>query len=275
MKISELLNSCTDDKLREWASNKSWQEIYNTCHRGDWLLWLFASANPEDIRLLTLVKGHCANTVRHLMRDNSIVAAVDAAIAYGEGKISDELLASIAGASFYHVFTAAGVAGATLTAVDDAASFFAAAVAAADTVNATVTDPDTLAAFFAAIAAAGAATFFADAGVVADIVSEATANRAAAYYLRAFDASAAARATATPGTADTAAFNAFVGVFAAAKDTVADDAFTFFSAAAVDDNKIDIADVAIAAAAALKKANQRLTANIVRQYLPIDKWDVS
>jgi hypothetical protein len=57
------LDACAE--ALEWAGDKTWEEIYNTCHRGDWLLWLFAKTNPDDFRLLTLAKAHCANTVRH------------------------------------------------------------------------------------------------------------------------------------------------------------------------------------------------------------------
>ena len=84
------LNACPE--AMEWAGDKSWEEIYNTCHRGDWLLWLFKRTNPDDLQLLTLAKGHCANTVRHLMKDERSLKAVDAAIAFGEGKISREKL---------------------------------------------------------------------------------------------------------------------------------------------------------------------------------------
>lgn len=93
MKIHELLkelNAC--DEAQDWASARTWEQIYNECHRGDWLCWLFARTNPKDIQLLTLVKGHQANTVRHLMNDERSLSAVDAAIAFGEGKITlDEL----------------------------------------------------------------------------------------------------------------------------------------------------------------------------------------
>ena len=85
------LNACDDARI--WASGKSWKEIYDTCHRGDWLLWLFRKTNG-DKRLLTLAKGHCANTVRHLMKDERSIKAVDAAIAYGEGIIGDDELAA-------------------------------------------------------------------------------------------------------------------------------------------------------------------------------------
>jgi len=105
--VLEKLNACKD--AIEWAGDKSWQEIYNTCHRGDWLLWLFKRTNPDDLKLLTLAKGHCANTVRHLMKDERSIKAVDAAIAYGEGKISREELDAAASAAYaaYAAYAAA------------------------------------------------------------------------------------------------------------------------------------------------------------------------
>ena len=81
------LDACQD--ARDWAQDKNWEEIYNTCHRGDWLLWLFKKTNPNDLRQLTLAKGHCANTVRHLMKDPRSIAGVDAAIAFGNSEISE------------------------------------------------------------------------------------------------------------------------------------------------------------------------------------------
>ena len=123
------LNACKEAK--EWAAGKSWQEIYATCHRGDWLLWLFALVNPESRRELTLAKGHCANTVRHLMKDPRSVAAVDAAIAYGEGRIGDAELAAAYAAAADDAYAAADDAyAAAAAAADDAA--YAAYVAAAD-----------------------------------------------------------------------------------------------------------------------------------------------
>jgi hypothetical protein len=74
-------------QAQTWAAGRTFEEIYNTCHRGDWLCWLFARTNPDDLRILTLVKGLQANEIRHLMRDNRSIAAVDAAIAFGRGAI--------------------------------------------------------------------------------------------------------------------------------------------------------------------------------------------
>src|ERR1035437_4343769 len=87
----ENLDACNDAKV--WAKGKSWEEIYNTCHRGDWLLWLFSKTNRvSHFNLLVLAKGHCANTVRHLMKSERSTKAVDAAILFGEGKITREEL---------------------------------------------------------------------------------------------------------------------------------------------------------------------------------------
>ena len=91
------LNACNE--ARKWASNKSIDEIWATCHRGDWMLWL-ARKLDIDKRVLTLAKGHCANTVRHLMKDERSIAAVDMAIKYGEGNATDSELAAAADAAY-------------------------------------------------------------------------------------------------------------------------------------------------------------------------------
>ena len=82
------LNAC--EPAIEWAENKTWEEIYKTCHRGDWLLWLFKETNPDDLQKITLAKGHCAATVLHLMEDERSINAVKVAIAFGEGNASRE-----------------------------------------------------------------------------------------------------------------------------------------------------------------------------------------
>ena len=129
MKTLEFIDLEACDEAADWAQGKTWEEVYTTCHRGDWLLWLFAKTNPDNLRELTLAKGHCANTVRHLMKDERSIAAVDAAIAYGEGKITKEKLDTAAYAADAAAF-AAYVAAAASYAVSYAA--YAAAYAAAD-----------------------------------------------------------------------------------------------------------------------------------------------
>ena len=46
------IGACNDAK--EWALGKSWREVYDTCHRGDWLLWLYRKSKGYDLQKLTL-----------------------------------------------------------------------------------------------------------------------------------------------------------------------------------------------------------------------------
>ena len=172
------LNACNE--AMEWAGDKTWEEIYRTCHRGDWLLWLFKQTNPNDLRLLTLAKGHCANTVRHLMKDERSIKAVDAAIAYGEGRIDIEELNNAATTA--DAYAAADAAAYAAYATDAYADAYAAAAAAAYATD--------------AAAAAYATDAYADAYDAADAAAYADAYAAAAYAAYATDADAYAAAAA-------------------------------------------------------------------------------
>jgi hypothetical protein len=123
------LNACKE--AVKWAQDKTIKEVVEQCHRGDWLLWL---AQKVDIGLqpLTLAKGHCANTVRHLMEDESSLKAVDTAIAYGEGKVSIEELNAATDAIAADAIAADAIASAAASAAYAAA--YAAASAAADAI---------------------------------------------------------------------------------------------------------------------------------------------
>jgi hypothetical protein len=103
------INACSD--AVEWAANKTVEEVVATCHRGDWLLWL---AYKCDIGLqpLTLAKGHCANTVRHLLKDDRSIKAVDTAIAFGEGRATREELDAAYAAAYASARAAAYAAAA-------------------------------------------------------------------------------------------------------------------------------------------------------------------
>jgi hypothetical protein len=125
IKLKEL-NACRE--AIGWVGDRTIEEAVNDCHRGDWLLWV-GQRIKIDHRKLTLAKGHCANTVRHLMKDKRSVNAVDAAITYGEGKIDKEELAAAADAAY------AATAHPTYAAVTAYAAADAAAVAYAAAVN--------------------------------------------------------------------------------------------------------------------------------------------
>ena len=121
MQLLKKHNACNE--AQTWAKDKTIEEAYNTCHRGDWMLWLFAKTNPDDLQRLTLAKGHCANTVRHLMKDERSIKAVDMAIAFGEGKATrDELNAAAAAAAAAYTAADAAAVVAAADAADDAAA---------------------------------------------------------------------------------------------------------------------------------------------------------
>jgi hypothetical protein len=113
MKLDNLLNDLDAcENAKNWAKGKTWQEIYDTCHRGDWLLWLFKKTNPNDLQRITLAKGHCAATVVHLMKDERSKQAVKVAIAFGEGKATITELNIDADAAYADAAYAAGAGGA-------------------------------------------------------------------------------------------------------------------------------------------------------------------
>ena len=65
----------------------TFEEAWNNCPRGDWMLWLAKKLNV-DLLKLTTAKAMCANTARHLMQDERSIKAVDIAIAFGNGLIT-------------------------------------------------------------------------------------------------------------------------------------------------------------------------------------------
>jgi hypothetical protein len=87
--ILKKLNAC--DGAIKWVEDRTIEQAVADCHRGDWLLWL-AARLEIDKRKLSLAKGMCANTVRHLMTDERIIKTVDDAIAYGRGEIGENEL---------------------------------------------------------------------------------------------------------------------------------------------------------------------------------------
>ena len=124
-----------------WAGDKTWEEIYNTCERGDWLLWLHDKTNKEDLQVRTLAKGHCANTVRHLMQDERSLKAIDTAIAFGDGRATlqelDAAYSAAADAVEDAYYPRAAAAAYTANAADYAAeaAYYAAAYSVARTKN--------------------------------------------------------------------------------------------------------------------------------------------
>jgi|YNPMSStandDraft_2_1061718.scaffolds.fasta_scaffold08540_5 hypothetical protein len=115
---------------------KSGQSI-NTAHLHA-LLYPDFTTHPTQVRRRVLAAGLVANRVRHLMTDKDSIAAVDAAIAFGLGKIGLDELNRAAAAAYEAAYYA------PVTEVDAAyAAAFAANAAAA---------PDAAAAAYEAVA---------------------------------------------------------------------------------------------------------------------------
>ena len=166
----------------EWAHEKTLAQAWKECKKGEWLIWLYVHLHPDRKRERSLAAGYCAATVRHLMKDKRSRDAVDAAIAYGEGRID------------IHALRLAGGA-ATRAAVDAVYKAFSADEARA-------AGAATRAAY-----AAVAATRAADAAYAADAARVARAARAAtraAYAAYAADAARAADAAYAAYAADAA-----------------------------------------------------------------------
>jgi|GEM_PF-6773483 hypothetical protein len=106
MKLQDFLKAqCSCEKARKWAKKLS-PEAYLRCHRGDWLLLLHGklypdfSKNPNQVRKRVLVAGLTVNLVRDKMTDERSIAAVDAAIAFGNGEIGIDSLNKAANAAY-------------------------------------------------------------------------------------------------------------------------------------------------------------------------------
>jgi hypothetical protein len=127
MKLLDRLGACDDAK--QWAEGKDFAEVYATCHRGDWLAWLYQKTNPTNKRKLVLIGGLFANQVRHLMNDERSIAAVDVCLRYGRGDATDEELAA---ARATRAATRAAAMAAAEAAWDAARAAWYAAMAAAE-----------------------------------------------------------------------------------------------------------------------------------------------
>ena len=182
MKIDSVLRKLgACESGANWAdSQPNYREAWQSCERGDWMLWI-AKRKNVDVKKLTMAKVECAELVKHLMTDQRSIDALVVARRFANGLATREELND-----------AAGAAAAAADAAADAAAY-AADADAADAADA---------------AAAGAAAYAADADADAAAAADAAADAAdaAAYAAAAADAAAdAADAAAYAADADAAA----------------------------------------------------------------------
>ena|SRR3990172_3159185 len=134
------------------AKYDSFEEAWNACERGDWMLWL-AQQIKVDLRVLTLAKGRCAELVIDLLKGERSRKAVLVAIAFGQGKATRKELDAAATDAAFAAY---------------AANANAAFVYRIDAANANAA----YAAAYAAVAAAAAADANADAANAAAILKK-------------------------------------------------------------------------------------------------------
>jgi hypothetical protein len=141
----EKFDPCSD-ALEFRAKYSSFEQAWNECPRGDWMLWL-AKRLDVDFKILTKAKAKCALTVRHLMKDERSIKACEIALKFSDGLATRDELDAAADAAYAAADAAyAAAAYAAYAAADDAAY---AAYAAADAAYAAADD-----AAYAAYAAA-------------------------------------------------------------------------------------------------------------------------
>ena len=160
LRVLDKYSAC--EEAQEWVGERTVEEAWVECPRGDWMLWIYAKMYPTNIKEITLAKGHCANTVRHLLRDERSIQAIDIAIAFGEGRdISLKQLneaAAYAGAYASAAYAAAAAA-AYGSSTTYASAAYASAYAASVNVAICASDAD----YDAASAASSAASYAASA----------------------------------------------------------------------------------------------------------------
>jgi len=125
----EKLSACKE-AIEYVKTRKSAVDAWMNCERGDWMLWLAKRLDVDD-RMLTLAKATCANQVRHLMKDQRSLDAIDACFRYARGELTREELNEYADAAYDAAYAAYDAYYTAYDAAYDAAYAAAAAAAAA------------------------------------------------------------------------------------------------------------------------------------------------
>ena len=161
--------------LEYYDTKKSFQEAWQYCHRGDWMLWI-SNQIDVDRRKLFLAKALCAKTVIHLMKDERSRKAVEVAEQYGLGEANETELNAAASAAYAAADAAASAAYAAAYAASAAAyaasAAASAAAAAADSAAYAAASAAASAAAYAAFVAASAAAMEKNQKITADICRE-------------------------------------------------------------------------------------------------------
>lgn len=101
-------NAC--EEVLKWITSKSLDEFWQTCERGDWMMWLIYNGKYDiSNKTLRLLAVRFAREVQHLMTDQRSINALDVAERFANGEATEEEL-DAAWASAWATSAAAGAA---------------------------------------------------------------------------------------------------------------------------------------------------------------------
>lgn len=88
------LNACVE--AIEWVGEKSFKTAWQTCDRGDWMLWYVFEKRKDfhlgDMRKITMAKVRCSELVKHLLQDDRSLKALNVAKQFALGKVGESEL---------------------------------------------------------------------------------------------------------------------------------------------------------------------------------------
>ena len=99
----EELNACSE--AREWVGDKSLKKAWEKCERGDWMLWYYFK-EAGFTKELVKAKADCVSLVKHLMKDQRSLDALQACYDYVDSKISKKELKRAAAYAAYAAYAA-------------------------------------------------------------------------------------------------------------------------------------------------------------------------
>ena len=124
---SDRLDAC--GSAREWAKGKSLDEVWKTCHRGDWMLWLAARYGDVPLKTVVAITCDCAEPALAFTTDPRPAATIAVVRRWLKGVATLEEVEVAAEAAAGAARAAAGAARAAAAAAARAAAEAAARAA--------------------------------------------------------------------------------------------------------------------------------------------------
>lgn len=122
MNVERLREMGAWPKLMEWTETQSSiQEVWRSCPRGDWLLWLLEKLRYDENQLRLIACRIIREQCWHLMADERSRHCVEVAEAYVRGEATEEELRAAWDAAGAAVRAALDAAGAAARAAADVA----------------------------------------------------------------------------------------------------------------------------------------------------------